>query len=536
MILPYCFGKDIFNHLFRIDIMEKPCIDPENGTEQSHRHTTSCEEIQTLEMARIIIDNSPVVLFRRIAGEDPKLTYVSENIRNYGYSARELLDGKVMFKDMVHLDDTDRVGDEIKAFTEKNIENYNMWYRILTKSGDVRWLEDRTSVIRDENGEATFHQGVLVDITERKEIELALSKSEEKYRRIVSTTAEGFILMDKDMKIIDANNAFCSLLGYQKNEIIGKTTIELSSREFSRFLKNNKKLLLKKETRALDGQFMAQNGTMVPVLIHSSPLTDDDDHFIGTMAFVSDMTEHKKALALAGEVQKSLLPQSQPEINGFDIAGKSKSCDEIGGDYYDFILQGKTSGQVNVVIGDIAGHGVDAALFMTTARGFLRMRATQPGNGAQIITDMNRHLSQDVLESGRFMTLFFITLDPESEHLSWVRAGHDPALIYDPNTDSFETLMGKGAALGVDGMLAYSDHKYEDFTKGKIIVLGTDGIWEALNPEGNLFGKERLREVIRENASKNSKDIVESVFQKIDSFSAGQKMSDDVTLVIIKRV
>ncbi|MCP4297293.1 MAG: serine/threonine-protein phosphatase, partial [Proteobacteria bacterium] len=192
-----------------------------------------------------------------------------------------------------------------------------------------------------------------------------------------------------------------------------------------------------------------------------------------------DMTEHKKALALAGEVQKSLLPQSQPEINGFDIAGKSKSCDEIGGDYYDFIMQGKTSGQVNVVIGDITGHGVDAALFMTTARGFLRMRATQPGNGAQIITDMNRHLSKDVIESGRFMTLFFITLDPESKYLSWVRAGHDPAMIYDPISDSFETLMGKGAALGIDGMLSYSDHNYEDFTKGKIIVLGTDGIWEA---------------------------------------------------------
>ncbi len=520
--------------------MEKPLVSQESGIKKNHlhhhTHTMSCEEIEALEMAEIIIDNSPVVLFRRIAGDDPKLTYVSENIRNYGYSSQELLERKIMFKDLVHPDDSDRVRDEIKAFTEKNIENYNQWYRILTKSGDIRWLEDRTSVIRNKKGEAIFHQGVLVDITERKEIELALAKSEEKYRRIVSTTAEGFILMDKDMKITDANDALCSLLGVVHDEIIGKTIMEISSSEFSSFLANNKKSFSKKKIRALDGQFVTHTGLIVPVLFHSSPLTDDEGRFIGTMAFISDMTEHKKALALAGEVQKSLLPQSQPEINGFDIAGKSKSCDEIGGDYYDFIMQGKTSGQVNVVIGDITGHGVDAALFMTTARGFLRMRATQPGNGAQIITDMNRHLSKDVIESGRFMTLFFITLDPESKYLSWVRAGHDPAMIYDPISDSFETLMGKGAALGIDGMLSYSDHNYEDFTKGKIIVLGTDGIWEALNPKGKLFGKERLREVIRENALKDSKTIVESVFQKIDSFSAGQKMSDDVTLVIIKRV
>lgn len=490
---------------------------------------------QDLEMARIIIDNSPVVLFRRIAGEDPKLTYVSDNIRNYGYSARELLSGEIMFKDLVYSEDSDRISEEIKGFAEQNIENYNQWYRIVTRDGDIRWLEDRTSVIRNEYGIAQFNQGVLVDITERKEIEVALAKSEEKYRRIVSTASEGFLLANRDMKIIDANQAFCKLLGYSLDEIIGKPPVHFATPEFRAYLVANEQRFTRKGSKKIEGEFITRQKKPVPVILHSSPLTDDDNNFLGTMAFVTDMTEHKKALALASEVQKSLLPQAQPRINGFDIAGKNRSCDEIGGDYFDFILQGTSRRPVHVVIGDVTGHGVDAALFMTTARGFLRMRAAQPGDAGQIITDMNRHLSKDVLESGRFMTLFFISLDPDSRQLQWVRAGHDPALVYDPSSDRFETLMGKGSALGVDDMVSYAHQSYPDFTAGKIIALGTDGIWESFNSNGTMYGKDRFKKVIRENGSGTANDIVDAVFSDIDDFTAGHRVEDDITLVIIKR-
>ncbi len=490
---------------------------------------------QDLEMARIIIDNSPVVLFRRIAGDDPKLTYVSDNIRNYGYCAQELLSGDIMFKDLVFPEDSDRVAEEIKKYAEQNIENYNQWYRIVTKRGDIRWLEDRTSVIRDEQGNALFNQGVLVDITERKEIEVALAKSEEKYRRIVSTASEGFFLIDSDMRIIDANQAFCKLLGYPLDEIIGKPPVHFATPDFRAYLLANEQKFTHEGSKEIEGDLVTRKNRRVPVIRHSSPLTDDDSNFLGTMAFVTDMTEHKKALALASEVQKSLLPQAPPRINGFDIAGRNKSCDEIGGDYFDFILQGQSQRPVHVVIGDVTGHGVDAALFMTTARGFLRMRAAQPGDAGQIITDMNRHLSKDVLESGRFMTLFLITLDPDSRQLHWVRAGHDPALVYNPLSDRFETLMGKGSALGVDDMVSYSQQSYPDFTAGKIIVLGTDGIWESFNGQGKMYGKNRLKQIIRENASKTAKEMVEAVFTDIEDFTSGHKVEDDITLVIIKR-
>ena len=493
-------------------------------------------ETDPLEMDKIIIDNSPIVLFRRMAGDDPKLIYVSENIRNFGYAAEEFLRGDISLKDIIHPDDIDRVGNEIQGYVDKNIETYSQKYRILSRDGQIRWVADQTSVIRDKNGVPQFHQGVLGDITERKIAETAMARSEEKYRRIVSTTAQGFFLVGEQMGISDVNDTFCRLLGYTRDELLGKAPHELATPEFSRFIQGNRERLMKHEPKETEGEFLTRDGRRVPVLLHSNPLTDDNDDFMGIMLFVTDMTEHKKAMALAGEVQKNLMPQAQPVISGFDIAGKSQPCDEIGGDYFDFIYQGKTQRSVGVVIGDVTGHGLDAALFMTTARGFLRMRATQSGSAAQVITDMNQHLSKDVLESGRFMTLFFICLEPDSNSLQWVRAGHDPAMVYDPGTDTFETLMGRGTALGVDGQFTYTEQTYKTLTQGKIIALATDGTWEATDPRGTMFGKDRLRKAIRQNADKDARSIVDAVFTDIRNFTASRKPLDDITLVIIRRV
>jgi sigma-B regulation protein RsbU (phosphoserine phosphatase) len=171
---------------------------------------------------------------------------------------------------------------------------------------------------------------------------------------------------------------------------------------------------------------------------------------------------------------------------------------------------------------------------MTTARAFLRMRASQLGTISEIITAMNHHLTQDVLESGRFMTLFYMTIDPEKKRLDWVRAGHDPALVYDPIRDEFEELKGNGLALGVNEGFDYEENHRNGLTNGQIIAVGTDGIWEAVNRDGEMFGKERLRSVIRQNAGAEAGDILSAVYDELNQFTRGQKTEDDITLVIIK--
>ncbi|MGD8392559.1 MAG: PAS domain S-box protein, partial [Desulfobacterales bacterium] len=293
--------------------LRKQIKDQANSYEKECKLHDRAEE--ELRLAQVIIDNSPVVLFRRMAGDNPRLVYVSDNIRQMGYMPQEFLEEKILFREIVHPDDMDRVAEEIKHYAEEDVEDYTQLYRIMTKDGQVRWVEDQTSVVRDAEGNKIFNQGLLVDITSRKLAEEEVRKSEEKFRRIVETAGEGFILMDEDLTIIDVNEAYCRMLGYSREEILGKTPVDLASDDFKTFMLANREEILAKEYREFEGTVVAKDGRHVPILIHGNTLRDDQGEVIGNMAFVTDMTEHKKALALAGEVQKSLLPQSKPDVH-----------------------------------------------------------------------------------------------------------------------------------------------------------------------------------------------------------------------------
>jgi serine phosphatase RsbU (regulator of sigma subunit) len=242
------------------------------------------------------------------------------------------------------------------------------------------------------------------------------------------------------------------------------------------------------------------------------------------------------SLNLAKEVQQNLLPKSNLKVSGFDIAGKSVYCDETGGDYYDFMSIGDNDKQkIGVAIGDVAGHGISSALLMATVRSSLRQRASLTGNIAKIISDVNRQLVQDVEDSGQFMTMFFLALDPATRQLEWVRAGHDPGIVYDLGSDSFSELGGSGIALGVDAEWIYEDNQKTDFSNGQIIFLSTDGIWEARNNKGEMLGKEPILNAIRKNASSDATQIIDAIFDILDKFIGQVKMEDDITSVVIKR-
>ena len=172
----------------------------------------------------------------------------------------------------------------------------------------------------------------------------------------------------------------------------------------------------------------------------------------------------KHSLFLAREVQQNLLPHQSPQMDGMDIAGTSIYCDETGGDYFDYIDSSPDDQQqIGVAIGDVAGHGISSALLMATVRSYLRQRASLPGGVEQIISDVNRQLAQDVEDSGQFMTMFYLMIDPMHMQAHWVRAGHDPAILYDPRSESFEELGGSGIALGVD-----QDWEYKSYTKADL--------------------------------------------------------------------
>ena len=249
---------------------------------------------------------------------------------------------------------------------------------------------------------------------------------------------------------------------------------------------------------------------------------------------LADRMRLRQSLNLAMEVQQHLLPAQAPHIEGLDIAGRSIYCDETGGDYYDFLEMTKMGPQqLGVAVGDVTGHGIAAALLMATGRALLRSRSDRPGTLAEMISDINRHLTADSA-AGRFMTLVYLLIDARARTLRWISAGHDSPITYDLSTETFGELAGAGIPLGVDADWQYEEHAGPIPADGQIIVIGTDGIWEARDPAGEMFGKERLRRVIQANADQPTEHISQAITHEVAAFRQNRSQEDDITLVVIK--
>jgi len=246
----------------------------------------------------------------------------------------------------------------------------------------------------------------------------------------------------------------------------------------------------------------------------------------------------RRSLELAMEIQQNLLPKDNPKVKGLDIAGKSVYCDETGGDYYDFLkLEENGTDKIGVILGDISGHGIPSALLMATARAFIRQRSFLPGSLTEIVTDVNMLLCADAMDSNSFMTLFYAVIDTNTKSIQWIRAGHDPAIIYDPKSDIFEELLGPaGIPIGVVPDWRYEENEKVGLEKGQVIVISTDGIHEALNPQNEMYGKKPVLNTIRKNKNGTAKQILEAIIDDLSRFRKGLDLQDDVTLIVIKVV
>ena len=256
---------------------------------------------------------------------------------------------------------------------------------------------------------------------------------------------------------------------------------------------------------------------------------------------INEMTEGlqerdriRQSLGIAKEVQQHLLPATAPEFKGLDIAGKSIYCEETGGDYFDYLpVDTNERGKIKLVVGDVSDHGIASALLMTTARAFLRQRASKTGYLNQILADVNRQLARDVEDSGRFMTLFICEIDSPNKVIRWVNAGHDPAYIFDPDSGNFEELGGHFLPLGVSEKAAYQEFQ-RNILPEQILLIGTDGIWESQNSQGQMFGKKRFRHIVSTHARETAMGILQAVISELNRFSHPQGKKDDVTLVVVK--
>jgi phosphoserine phosphatase RsbU/P len=249
----------------------------------------------------------------------------------------------------------------------------------------------------------------------------------------------------------------------------------------------------------------------------------------------SEMARKNAELQIAAEIQKNFLPETLPWTEGFDIAAKSIMAMEVGGDFFDVIpleVMPINSSRTGIMIADVSGKGVPAALFMALSRIVVRVTATWFKKPSEVISFANPIIANNS-KTGMFVTLFYGIIDKETGTLTYVNAGHNPPIVLRQKSGEIEELNLTGMAVGAMDDAEYTQVEIP-LAPGDVIVLYTDGITEAQNDKEEMFDVPRLIETIRENSNSSSQEIADEIIRSVFSFSDKQPQFDDITLMVVK--
>lgn len=233
----------------------------------------------------------------------------------------------------------------------------------------------------------------------------------------------------------------------------------------------------------------------------------------------------------ARRVQRQLIPLSPPRLRGYQVAALWHPAKEVSGDYYDFISL--TDGRAAFVIADVAGKGLDAAMFMANARATLRASAAAGDDPADIIARVNVTLAQDAL-IGMFVTAFFGILEPSSGVFTYCNAGHNLPLVWRARARQLELLAGGNLALAIAADYSYKTSALA-LERGDLLLLYTDGVTEAMDARGQLFEMERLQAALCENAPDSARKVIRQIDARVRAFTGAVPQSDDITVVALRR-
>ncbi|SRR5581483_165290 len=234
-------------------------------------------------------------------------------------------------------------------------------------------------------------------------------------------------------------------------------------------------------------------------------------------------------LEVARQVQLELLPPRDPELEGFDISAYNFPTEEVSGDYYDWVRI--YDDQIGIVIADVSGKGMPAALLMAFLRASLRA-ATHIGYAPHISMSKVNYLLWESIERNQFVTAFYGILDATNRTIAYSNAGHNPALLMDKDgTSRFEER--GGVPLGMFRDTRYYEY-YETMKPGQVLVLYTDGVTEAMNAAGEEYGRERLVDAVRQARDSSARDIIDFIHRDVIEWTEGRGAHDDVTFFVIK--
>jgi len=496
---------------------------------------------------RSLVENIPDYILT--VDQSGKILFI--NYPFLGFSEEEIL-GKSVYDFM-----TSESQNTVKKSLKKVFENgeKDSFENIgVSTDNSIYWYRTRVGLIKS-GGKVISAILVGTDITERKRMEEAIETSEAKLRAVFNTAVDGIITIDEAGIIESYNTSAARIFGYDPEEVIGKNLNLLMPEPYHSqhdgYIHNYLNTGIAKIIgigREAKGQ--RKDGTIFPMeLAVSEVILNERRWFTGVIRDITERVEAEEIrihlenelrqaydkiqqeLDLAAEIQTSLLPRKNPSYNGFDFAASFIPARYVSGDVYDFISL--DNDQCIITMADIAGKGIPAALLTFTTQSLMRTEIRLNKSPKDILSNINSLMYEDLTQSEMFITMFTGKLNTRLGRLTFANAGHTEILWWQYGNDKCVNLPASGLPIGIIADAPITEETIA-LRPGDMLVVYSDGITEAENPQGELFGIERLKKILTDQPYRSASDMSQLIIEVVEDFQAGLTLSDDITLIVLK--
>lgn len=503
----------------------------------------------------------------------PEGGYQSANAalaRIYGFdSPEELINSLTDIGQKLYVDPNRRA--EFLRIMQEHDTVTNFESQVYRKDGSIIWIAENVRAIRDRNGRLLYYEGTVEDITQQKQAEENLRNSEALYHSLVETIPQNIFRKDLEERFTFANSKFCQTVGKSLEDIIGRTDFDLYPAELAaKYQEDDRKIIRTGKIFETVEEHVPGGGEKIYVQVVKSPLYDAQGKIIGLQGIFWDITKRKRAeeqvrlanaelarsreilhakneemredLKLAGEIQQTMLPQQYPSLPPESSREDSRlrfyhfyrPAGIVGGDFFN--IQPLSDTEAGVLICDVMGHGVRAALVTAMLRALAEELKPVGSDPGKLLTHIHRNLKAILKQSDSplITTSFYCVADLARNELRYSNAGHPKPLLARRESGELEPLspaLGRNQpALGL-----FDECEYNTFTApffpGDSVVLFTDGLYEVEGTEEHYYSYSMLTEAFRKRLGKPPQQMIEEVISEIRQFGPRHDFSDDVCII-----
>jgi sigma-B regulation protein RsbU (phosphoserine phosphatase) len=412
------------------------------------------------------------------------------------------------------------------------------------RDGREIYTESTGTPIFDDQGRLVRWRGVDLDITARKAFEDALHLRD----RAIEAANVGIVIADARQKHypnIYVNSALARITGYSREELLGRNLRILQGPDTSEVAREKIRAALQAGTACeVVLKNYRRDGTQFWNELLLSPVRDETGavtHYIGIQ---TDVTERRRAeeerheLEIAKQIQLSLLPKAPLRLPGIEIAGLCVPATHVGGDYFDYFPYGDN---VDLVIADVSGHSVGAALIMAEMRSTLKAEIRRDRNGLpppgapDLLAALNEVLYSDLSGADLFITMFYLRYELDTRRLRYANAGHNRALLLRRNAPGCTQLDADGLILGIRREVEFEEESLV-LEPDDRLLLYTDGVVEAQDAQGNFFGLSRLCRAFEAQRAHPPEAMIRRLLEELRVFRGKSKFQDDISMVALRAV